>query len=89
LLLLSAVMFLRSLLPEATNLCTTNYLCYHTLIRIQAFLRAHVPQMEREMVTYSYRAGQPMIIDARTLHSVSPNVSEKWRVVVWFIFDSY
>jgi hypothetical protein len=45
--------------------------------------------MQQEMVSYAYRAGQPMIIDARTLHSVSPNVSDSWRVVVWFIFDSF
>jgi hypothetical protein len=56
---------------------------------LQTFLRAHMAQMQQEMVSYAYRAGQPMIIDARTLHSVSPNVSDRWRVVVWFIFDSF
>jgi hypothetical protein len=30
-----------------------------------------------------------MLIDARTIHSVSPNTSDKWRVVLWVIVDSY
>ena len=52
-------------------------------------MREHAEQLSDEQVEYCYRAGQPMIIDARTLHSVSPNVSDKWRTVVWFIFDSF
>jgi len=45
--------------------------------------------LEEECVVYNYRAGQPMMIDARTLHSVTPNVSQDWRWITWFIFDSY
>lgn len=63
---------------------------YDTVVcALQTFLKEHAEQLEQEMVQYAYRAGQPMIIDARTLHSVSPNVSTQWRVVVWFIFDSF
>jgi hypothetical protein len=43
----------------------------------------------KEEVVYSYRAGQPMLIDARTLHSVSRNKSNAWRAVMWCIFDCY
>jgi len=52
-------------------------------------LKAHRAQLAAEQIAYNYRAGQPMIIDARTLHSVTPNISDKWRVVVWFIYDSF
>lgn len=45
--------------------------------------------INEKKVDYAYRAFQPIIIDARTLHSVSNNISDNWRVVVWFIFDSY
>eukprot|EP01038_Epipyxis_sp_PR26KG_P012079 gene12079-16164_t len=40
-----------------------------------------------EMICYAYRAGDPMVIDARTLHSVA--ASNEWRLVLWFIFDTY
>lgn len=62
-------------------------MCY--LFTPQTFLRDHAALLAAEQVVYNYRAGQPMIIDARTLHSVSPNVSDKWRVMVWYIFDSF
>jgi hypothetical protein len=48
-----------------------------------------VDQLAEQQVVYEYRAGQPMMIDARTLHSVSRNSSDRWRLVIWFIFDSY
>ena len=43
----------------------------------------------REEVAYAYRAGEPMLIDARTLHVVSRNRTDAWRVVMWCIFDCY
>ena len=39
-------------------------------------------------VAHLYRAGEPVLIDARLLHAVAPNVSSSWRVVAWFIFDT-
>eukprot|EP01036_Dinobryon_divergens_P026100 gene26100-34708_t len=45
--------------------------------------------IEKRKISYNYRALQPMIIDARTMHSVSNNQSSRWRIVVWFIYDSY
>ena len=35
----------------------------------------------------SYRAGEPMVIDARTQHAVRPNVSSETRVILWFIYN--
>lgn len=55
----------------------------------ESTLKQNNEKLERYKVNYAYRAGQPMIIDARTLHSVDNNVSDNWRVVNWFIFDSY
>jgi hypothetical protein len=37
---------------------------------------------------YPYRAGVPMIIDARTVHRATDNVSTRWRAIFWFIFDT-
>ena len=55
----------------------------------QNVLKSSLPQLEAQQVQYVYRAGQPMMIDARTLHSVARNSSDRWRMIVWFIFDSY
>ena len=41
----------------------------------------------RTVYHYSYRAGQPMVIDARTLHGALTNHSNKWRVICWYIFE--
>ena len=41
----------------------------------------------REVLYYSYEAGRPMIIDARTLHGALPNISDRWRVICWFIYE--
>lgn len=38
-------------------------------------------------VWYSYRAGCPMIIDARTQHSVRDNVSQDTRCILWYIYN--
>ena len=38
---------------------------------------------------YMYRSGEPVIIDARTLHGVTSNISSHWRFVAWFIYDMY
>ena len=38
-------------------------------------------------VWYSYRAGCPMIIDARTQHSVRDNVSQDKRCILWYIYN--
>mmetsp|Transcript_77302 Transcript_77302/g.151677 ORF Transcript_77302/g.151677 Transcript_77302/m.151677 type:complete len:326 (+) Transcript_77302:45-1022(+) len=55
----------------------------------EVYLKGKAVELQNEMISYAYRAGQPMIIDARTLHSVAPNTSNKWRVMVWYIFDSF
>ncbi len=52
-------------------------------------LKRNEDLLERIKLNYAYRAGKPIIIDARTLHSVDNNISDEWRVVNWFIFDSY
>ena len=44
---------------------------------------------DQRMLVSHYQSGSPVIIDARTLHKVTPNNSTSWRFVVWFIFDSY
>ena len=46
-------------------------------------------ELNKRQIEYCYRAGLPMLIDARTLHSVSPNKSNTWRVICWFIYDSF
>lgn len=46
-------------------------------------------ELREGRIDYVYEAAAPLIFDARTLHSVANNVSEKWRVVIWFIFDCY
>eukprot|EP01004_Peranema_trichophorum_P007720 NODE_6494_length_879_cov_26.149471_g5899_i0.p1 GENE.NODE_6494_length_879_cov_26.149471_g5899_i0~~NODE_6494_length_879_cov_26.149471_g5899_i0.p1 ORF type:complete len:255 (+),score=49.09 NODE_6494_length_879_cov_26.149471_g5899_i0:52-765(+) len=35
---------------------------------------------------YPYRAGVPVIFDGRTLHSAKPNLSDKFRVIFWWIY---
>ena len=40
----------------------------------------------RTIIPYTYCAGLPMVIDARTLHGVLPNKSSQWRIVFWLIF---
>jgi ectoine hydroxylase-related dioxygenase (phytanoyl-CoA dioxygenase family) len=40
-----------------------------------------------EEVWHGYKAGAPLLIDARTLHCARENSSDKFRVVLWFIFD--
>lgn len=44
---------------------------------------------EMKKVEYLYRAFEPIIFDARTLHSVARSISSEWRIVLWFIFDSF
>lgn len=41
----------------------------------------------RHVLHYSYAAGNPMVIDARTLHGALPNSSDSWRVICWFIYE--
>lgn len=41
----------------------------------------------RRACHYCYRAGQPVVIDSRTLHGALPNVSNRWRIICWFIFE--
>jgi hypothetical protein len=41
----------------------------------------------RAVQQYMYRAGEPMVIDSRTLHGALPNKSSKWRVICWYIFE--
>eukprot|EP01034_Spumella_vulgaris_P023630 gene23630-29869_t len=55
----------------------------------ESVLKSKAKWLAEHQVVYGYRAGQPMMIDARTLHSVSRNSSDKWRLVIWFIYDSY
>ncbi len=45
--------------------------------------------LEYEKVNYAYHAGKPIVFDARTLHSVDCNSTQDWRIVIWFIIDSY
>jgi hypothetical protein len=52
-------------------------------------LNTNLTQLAAAQTEYCYRAGQPCLFDARTLHSVAPNESDTWRCVVWYIFDSY
>jgi hypothetical protein len=59
------------------------------MLKSQSILKSKVDQLVEQQVVYEYREGQPLMIDARTLHSVSRNSSDKWRLVIWFIFDSY
>ena len=40
-------------------------------------------------VRYAYRAGQPIVNDARTIHGVDRNRSNRWRVITWYILDVY
>ena len=42
---------------------------------------------DAKAVWYSYRAGCPMMIDARTQHSVRTNVSDTTRCILWFIYN--
>jgi 2-keto-3-deoxy-galactonokinase len=56
---------------------------------LQSILKKDDKLLEQTKLKYAYRAGKPIIIDARTLHSVDSNVSNDWRIVNWFIFDSY
>ena len=44
---------------------------------------------DQRSVIHNYKAGVPILLDARTLHKVTPNSSMTWRFVIWFIFDSY
>eukprot|EP01041_Mallomonas_annulata_P003786 gene3786-7520_t len=45
--------------------------------------------LEKRCSWLSYSQGSPLFFDARTLHAVSPNTSDSWRFVIWFIYDSY
>lgn len=47
------------------------------------------PTNRRPRARHIYAPAEPLFIDARTLHAVEPNKSNKWRIVSWFIFDSY
>ncbi len=38
-------------------------------------------------VWYAYKGGAPMMIDARTQHSVKDNVSGETRCILWFIYN--
>lgn len=48
---------------------------------IRQIVENHTP------VFYAYRAGSPLMIDARTLHSVMDNQSQSFRFVFWWIFN--
>ena len=39
--------------------------------------------IESKAVWYPYRAGQPLLIDARTQHAVKKNVSDETRCILW------
>lgn len=45
--------------------------------------------MNSRCIRYSYEEKATVFLDARTLHSVAPNVSDRWRFIVWFIYDAY
>ena len=44
-------------------------------------------EAERAAVWYAYEAGRPMVIDARTQHSVRDNTSETTRCILWYIYN--
>ena len=82
------LMSLHDISPTTGSLCISpaSHLEYklgkgHTSIDCEAH--------DRRMLISPYQSGAPVIIDARTLHKVTPNYSARWRFVVWFIFDSY
>ncbi|GMH42319.1 hypothetical protein BSKO_10238 [Bryopsis sp. KO-2023] len=43
---------------------------------------------EGPRVWYAYRPGVPMLIDARTLHCARDNRSDRFRVLLWWIYNS-
>lgn len=55
----------------------------------QEIVESRIQQLECRSVQYCYKAGNPVIFDARTMHGVENNVSDTWRVVCWFIIDCY
>ena len=55
----------------------------------QDLILKNFSSIENRKISYTYKALQPIIIDARTMHSVSNNLSSRWRIVLWFIYDSY
>jgi len=42
---------------------------------------------DKKALWYAYRAGCPIVIDARTQHSVRKNVSEDTRCILWYIYN--
>jgi ectoine hydroxylase-related dioxygenase (phytanoyl-CoA dioxygenase family) len=46
-------------------------------------------ELESQAVHYAYEEGNPIVLDARVMHGVENNYSNEWRVVCWFIVDSY
>lgn len=55
----------------------------------EKLIKTNQKELERDMVEYAYKAGEPILFDARTLHSVAFNKSPDWRLVCWFIIDCY
>jgi ectoine hydroxylase-related dioxygenase (phytanoyl-CoA dioxygenase family) len=55
----------------------------------EALVESRIIELERRASKYCYQSGNPVIFDARTMHGVENNVSDKWRVVCWFIIDCY
>lgn len=41
-----------------------------------------------ERVWHAYKAGCPVVVDARTLHAAADNMTEQLRCVVWMIFNA-
>jgi hypothetical protein len=52
-------------------------------------IKENLSSIEEKKIEYCYRAGEPVIFDARSLHSATNNFTEDWRVVMWFIMDCY
>jgi hypothetical protein len=38
---------------------------------------------------YAYRAGAPIVFDARMLHMAEPNAGQHHRVILWWIYNKH
>jgi hypothetical protein len=43
----------------------------------------------RHVYEYAYRESQPIVIDARTIHGARSNISSDWRVICWYIYETF
>eukprot|EP01039_Chlorochromonas_danica_P002142 gene2142-2336_t len=55
----------------------------------EEILKQRKEELEANLVQYVYEPATPLVFDSRTLHSVSNNYSDEWRILIWFIYDCY